>query len=126
MIDIFMPILGPYCKFIQTDSTSAELVKYMENTYLATKVVFSHEFARISKLFGRDYNEIRELFLLDKRCERGSTAIFNGKLGFGGKCLPKDIAGIYAAAKERGFDSKFLKQVIDTNKELKNETKKDR
>lgn len=126
MIDIFMPILGPYCKYIQTDSTTAELVKYMENSYLATKLTFCHEFSRIIKLFDRDYNEIRELFLLDKRCEPGHTAIFNGELGFGGKCLPKDISGIYKAAKDRGFESKFLKQVMDTNEELKNDTKKDR
>jgi UDPglucose 6-dehydrogenase len=121
MIDIFTPVIGPYCKYIQTDSISAELVKYMENTFLASKVVFCHEFSRIVKLFGRDYNEVRELFLLDKRCERGSTAVFNSKLGYGGKCLPKDISGIYEAAKERGFESKFLKQVMDTNEELKNE-----
>jgi nucleotide sugar dehydrogenase len=126
MIDIFTPILGPYCKYMKTDSTTAELVKYMENTYLATKLTFCHEFYRIVNLFGRDYNEIRELFLLDKRCEPGHTAVFNGELGFSGKCLPKDISGIYTAAKERGFDSKFLKQVMDTNEELKDETKKDR
>lgn len=126
IIDIFSPVLGPYCKYMQTDSTSAELVKYMENTYLATKVAFCHEFSRIVETFDKDYKEVRELFLLDKRCERGSTIVFENKLGYGGKCLPKDISAIYNAAKDQGFKSNFLKQVMDTNEELKNETKKDR
>jgi len=121
MIDFFTPILGPYCRYIQTDSTSAELAKYMENTYLATKVAFCHEFSRIAKTYGRDYKEVRELFLLDKRCERGFTVVFGDKLGYGGKCLPKDISAIYQDSKEKGFESNLLKQVMETNEELKNE-----
>jgi len=121
MIDIFSPVLGPYCQYIQTDSTTSELVKYMENSYLATKVAFCHEFSRIAKQFKCDYKEIRELFLLDKRCERGSTIVFENKLGYGGKCLPKDISAIYQAAKTEGFKSNFLKQVMKTNEELRNE-----
>jgi len=119
MVDLFTPIMGPYCKFIQTDSVTAEMVKYMENSFLATKIVFCHEFSLIAKNFGVDYRELRELWLLDKRIERGSSAVFNNKLGFDGKCLPKDINGIYHAAKEHGFDSSFLKQVIKTNEELR-------
>ncbi len=125
VLDFFIPVIGPYCKYIQTDSITAELVKYMENSFLATKVVFCHEFARIAEKYNCDYNELRELFLLDGRCERGSTAIFNGKLGFDGKCLPKDINAIYQATKKVGFESKLLKQVIETNNEMRNETKKE-
>lgn len=120
VIDFFLPVLGPYCRYYQTDSRSAELVKYMENSFLATKIVFCHEFSRIVENFDRDYKEIRELFVADRRVEKGSTAVFKNKLGYGGKCLPKDISGIYYAAKENGFESKFLKQVIDTNEDLKN------
>jgi len=128
MIDWFTPVIGPYCKYIQTDTKTAELVKYMENSFLATKVAFCHEFFRIAELYDIDYRELRELFLLDKRCERGSTAVFNNKLGYDGKCLPKDISGIYHFVKEQGLESKILKGVMDTNKELRkwNETKKDR
>ena len=121
MVDFFTPILGPYCRYIQTDSTSAELTKYMENTYLATKVAFCHEFSRIVNTYGKDYKEVRELFLLDKRCERGSTIVFENKLGYGGKCLPKDISAIYQDSKEKGFESNLLKQVMKTNEELKND-----
>lgn len=121
MVDLYTPIIGPYCKYVQTDSTTAELVKYMENSFLGMKVVFCHEFARIAKNFGCNYNELRELFLLDERCERGSTAIFNNKLGYDGKCLPKDIESIYHSSKKNGFESKLLKQIIETNKEMRDE-----
>jgi len=126
IIDFFTPVLGPYCQYIQTDSKTAELVKYMENSYLATKVAFCHEFSRIAKQFGSDYKEVRELFLLDKRCERGSTIVFENKLGYGGKCLPKDISAIYNLSKEKGFESNLLKHVMNTNEELRNEAKKNR
>jgi len=120
MVDLFIKILGPYCRFFQTDSRTAELVKYMENSYLAMKVVFHHEYSRIVKLFDRDYREVRELFLADRRTDRGSSATFDdNNLGFGGKCLPKDISAIYQAAKENGFDSKLFKQIMETNEDLK-------
>lgn len=118
MVDLFTPVLGPYCKFFQTDSRSAEIVKYMENSFIGTKVVFCHEFARIIDQYERDYNEIREMFVADERVGRGFTSIFNNKLGYSGKCIPKDISAIYKAVKNEGFDSKFLKQLMSTNNEL--------
>ena len=117
MVDIFTPVCGPYCKYMQTDSTTAELVKYMENAFFATKVTFCHDFFNIAKAFGSDYNEVRELWLLDKRNDRGSTAVFRNKLGYDGKCLPKDISGIYHAAKRAGHRSKLLEGVMQTNQE---------
>lgn len=120
MVEYFTPVLGPYCKYFQTDARTAEMVKYMENSFYATKVVFCHEFYRMARAFGIDYHELRELWLLDGRINRGSTAVMDpDNLGFGGKCLPKDINSIYQAAKEAGFNSKFLKQVIETNESLK-------
>jgi len=120
MVEIFSKVLGPYCRFFQTDSKTAELTKYMENCFFATKITFCHEFSRIAETFGVDYNELRELWLADGRVNRGSTAVFDkSKLGYGGKCLPKDISGIYHAAKERGFESKLLKEVMETNRSLR-------
>lgn len=119
VVDLFTPVMGPYCKYIQTDFKTAELVKYMENSYYATKVVFCHTFSKIAKTFGVDYNELRELWLLDKRVNRGSTAVFDkDKLGYGGKCLPKDISAIYTAAKEAGYQPDLLWQVMKVNAQL--------
>jgi UDPglucose 6-dehydrogenase len=115
LVRIFSTVLGPYCKFFQTDSKTAELVKYMENSFFATKVTFCHEFSLIAKSLGVNYAELRELWLLDQRIDRGSTAVFDGKLGYSGKCLPKDISAIYQAAMKAGYESDFLRQVMETN-----------
>jgi len=116
MVEIFSKVLGPYAKYHQTDAKTAELVKYMENCFFATKVTFCHEFYRIAKVFGIDYSELRELWLADERVDRGSTAVFDGALGYSGKCLPKDISAIYEATKDAGFESELLWQVMRTNK----------
>lgn len=91
----------------QTDATTAELVKYMENAYLATKVAFCNEFYDIASAFGVDYNEARELWLADPRIGRSHTFVYPEARGFGGKCLPKDLAAILAVA-----DTKKLKTPV--------------
>jgi UDP-glucose 6-dehydrogenase len=60
LVKYFSKIMGPYCKYFQTDSRTAELVKYMENSFFATKVTFCHEFSRIAKALGVNYAELRE------------------------------------------------------------------
>lgn len=119
IINIFSKVMGPYCKYHQTDAKTAELVKYMVNSFIATKIVFCHEFFRIAENFGIDYNELRELWLLDQRVSRGFTSVFD-KLGYDGKCIPKDISALYEASKNSGFTSDFLRQVMKTNEQLKN------
>jgi len=119
-VELFSRILGPYCRFYQTNPVTAELTKYMENCFFATKITFCHEFSRIAEVFGVDYHELRELWLADGRVNRGSSAVFDMEnRGYGGKCLPKDISAIYHAAKFLGHDSGFLKQVMQTNSELR-------
>lgn len=123
MVDLFSPVLGPYCRFYQTTAKTAELVKYMENSFYATKIVFCHEFSKIAESFGVDYRDLRELWLADGRINRGSTIVFDqDSLGYGGKCLPKDISGIYNAALKAGYDSELLLQVMQSNKKLRGES----
>ena len=93
VISVFQTILGANTKYMTTDSTTAELSKYMLNCYLATKVAFCNQFQEISQRYGVDYNELRELWLLDKRIGRSHTVITEER-GFGGKCLPKDLRAI--------------------------------
>lgn len=115
ILEFFKPVLGPEIKYIQTDSTTAELVKYMQNSWGATKVTFCNEFAKIAELFGVDYDELRELWLLDGRTERMHTMMTKGKGGFGGKCLPKDVNGLIAKCVDAGFTPELLKQVLKSN-----------
>jgi UDPglucose 6-dehydrogenase len=121
IINFFMPVSGPDAKYMQTTPRTAELVKYMENSWGATKVTFCNEFFEIAKTMGVDYKELRELLLLDGRLERMHTAVFEDKRGFGGKCFPKDVNGIVKASEAAGFEPKLLKQVLSSNKEFRGE-----
>ena len=78
----------------QTDARTAELTKYMENCFLALKVTFCNEFYGLADSYGVDYNELRELWLLDPRIGRSHTFVFPSSRGFGGRCLPKDLDAV--------------------------------
>lgn len=103
----------------QTDARTAELVKYMENCFLAVKVTFCNEFYDIAQAMGVDYNELRELWLLDPRIGRSHTFVLPDARGFGGKCLPKDISAMVAAAREAGYDPALLQATIQTNQRIR-------
>lgn len=120
ILQFFKRIMGPSIVYMQTDATTAELAKYMENSWGATKVTFFNEFASIAKTFEVDYDELRELFLLDGRTERMHTAVFFDKRGFGGKCFPKDVNGIVKATKDAGYTPKLLSTVIGANDDFTN------
>lgn len=102
--------------FVACAAVEAELAKYMENTFFALKVTFCNEFFDIIEAFGADYKRVRELWLLDPRFDPSHTLVFRHDRGFGGKCLPKDIAAIVAAAQANGCEPALLKAVIACNK----------
>ncbi len=99
----------------QTSPEAAELCKYMENAFLATKVAFCNEFFDIAEHSGVDYNELRELWLLDPRIGKSHTFVFPDKRGFGGKCLPKDLDAIVEYADRSGAGSTLLRAVVASN-----------
>lgn len=119
ILEFFKKVSGPEIKYIVTDAKTAELCKYMENSWGATKVTFCNEFAKIAEAMGVDYDELRELWLLDGRVERMHTAVFKDKRGFGGKCYPKDVNGIVEQSKKAGYHPKLLSAVLAVNEELK-------
>ena len=124
IIEIVQPILGPNCRYYQTDATSAEMVKYAENSWAGQKVVFCNELYEICEVFGVDYREMREMFLLDGRVERIHTSVFKHKRGYSGKCLPKDINAIVYASKKAGYRPRLLEEVIRSNRRFRKMNKK--
>lgn len=119
IVDIFAPIVGPTKKFHFTDWTTAELVKYWENTYFALKVTFCNEMYDICKKMDLSYWEARDLWLLDPRVEAMHTAVFADKRGFGGKCFPKDTRALSAACKKLNYEPKLIDAMIKRNEEFK-------
>lgn len=105
------------------DAKTAELAKYMENSFLAAKVTFCNEFYDLAEAFGVNYDLLRETWLLDPRIGRSHTFVYDDNRGYGGSCLPKDIAAIVFQGEEIGADVSMLKGIIKKNKTLRQETK---
>jgi len=103
----------------QTDARTAELTKYMENAFLALKVTFCNEFYDIAEAFGIDYNELRELWLLDPRIGRTHSFVMPHSRGFGGRCLPKDLSALISFSKEAGVAPGLLQAMQTVNRELR-------
>ena len=96
------------------DSKTAELAKYMENCFFATKVTFCNEFYDLAMQMGVNYTELRETWLLDPRMGRSHTFVYSDNRGYGGACLPKDISAIVYQG-EKVCDMTLLKSVIEKN-----------
>lgn len=119
VIDVMLPVLGPSKTYLQCTAREAEVIKYMENAYFATKVTFVNEFARICVAVGADWHTVREGWLLDPRVEPMHTAVFPADPGFSGKCLPKDLTAIIHAATEAGYHPQLLEQVRSSNERFR-------
>jgi len=124
ILNFFLPILGPTKFYGLTDARTAELVKYMENIYYAMKVTFANEFFEIANKLGVSYPELRELWGLDPRVDKMHTSVFPDKRGFGGKCFPKDLAGLIDASIKAGYEPKFLQEIMKSNKRFLKMNKK--
>lgn len=122
-VDIFKRKMGVDCVFIQTNIMTAALTKYMENCFFATKVTFCNEWFDIAEAYGVDYNELRECWLADPRINRNHTLVFPKDRGYGGRCFPKDMAGIISDLElQRGYVPHLLlaAQNVNTNMREKN------
>ena len=102
-------------RFYFCSAVCAELAKYMENAFYATKVTFCNEFFDIAQSFGVDYNELREIWLADPRISRDHTFVYPENRGYSGKCLPKDTSAVITASRKRGVQSPLLSSVMAVN-----------
>lgn len=117
--DLYKTVFNSSLVIQRTDSTTAELVKYMENAFLATKVAFCNEFYDIAAAVGVDYDELRELWLLDPRMGRSHTFVYSDDRGFGGACLPKDVSAIAVTAESVGVEPILLRSVEASNRRVR-------
>jgi UDPglucose 6-dehydrogenase len=116
----FMKVMSVDVVYHLCSSVEAELIKYAENSFFATKVTFCNEFYNISKAFGVDWKGVREGWLLDPRINKNHTLVFEDERGFGGKCFPKDVNAIVKASEDKGYEPTLLKAVLATNKKIRN------
>lgn len=108
---------------ILTDSTTAEFVKYMNNTFFATKVSLMNEYYRMSQKLGVDWGTAKYGFVSDGRIADSHLHVPgpDGKLGFGGTCFPKDINALITIGDELGTPMNTLKGAWKTNLEIRPE-----
>jgi UDPglucose 6-dehydrogenase len=113
----------PMTPIIKTGATTAELVKYFTNCFLATKVSFANEFKQICNELEVDYDKVVEYALHDERIGRShfSTPGPDGKLGFGGSCFPKDLNAFIYLAISLGVEPAVLRAVWNKNIEVRPE-----
>ncbi|MFX1481432.1 MAG: UDP-glucose dehydrogenase family protein [Promethearchaeota archaeon] len=99
--------------FLRMNIESAEMVKYANNCFLATKVGFAMDIARICELMpDMDVKDVMNGVGLDDRI---SPKFLNAGAGFGGSCFPKDVNAIVNFAKTRNFKPRILRSVLDVN-----------
>ena len=101
-------------RFFVVDAAVAELAKYMENSFLATKVSFCVEFFRIAKDLDIDYNAVREIFIQDPRISPSHTFVYPDAPYWDSHCLNKDVATI--ADNPKAY---LLRQIINFNNQCK-------
>lgn len=117
--DLYHKVKPANFKIRFTDFKTAELVKYMENSFLGLKVTFCAEFYDIATRIGVSYNQLRELFVMDRRMGDSHTYIDPEKPYYDSHCLNKDIPGLIEFCNTCNIDVPLLKMMNQINKDKK-------
>ena len=117
LAELFRKRFGESISIIQTNYETAELINYMTNSFFATKISFLNEMKLVADKCGADWDMTMEGFVRDGRIGHSHLNVpgHDGKFGFGGSCLPKDIQAIIKFGKSLGLDMDTLSGVWDTN-----------
>ena len=107
--ELYSDIDAPLC---QMDISSAEMVKYVSNAFLATKISFINEIANLCELVGADIGPVARGVGLDNRIGKH---FLQAGLGYGGSCFPKDTKGLDFISTLNGHTFNLLKAVIEVN-----------
>lgn len=116
MSDLYGPFVRQGNPVLYMDERSAELTKYAANSFLATKISFMNEIARLCEKLGADVDMIRRGIGSDDRI--GKRFLFPG-IGYGGSCFPKDVQALIRSAKEANYDFEILNAVTKVNEDQK-------
>lgn len=112
----------PKAYIIKTDSTHAEMVKYLTNTFLSVKVSFANEIYQLCDKLEIDYDKVVEYATLDERLGKSHWSVPgpDGDFGFGGHCFPKDLAALIRLSFQLHTTNNVLCSTQTTNDEVRN------
>ena len=109
--DLYEPLGAPILK---TDHRSAELIKYAANAFLATKISFINDIARLCERMGADVTVVAAGIGAD---ERIGPRFLHAGIGFGGSCFPKDVGALTRMAEGAGLHPGLLRAVLEINRD---------
>lgn len=114
LLDLYEPMRKANAPILVTDRTSAELIKYASNAFLAVKISFINEMARLAEKCGADIMKVKEGMGMDKRI--GPHFLLPGP-GYGGSCFPKDTKALLSTAEEFGCKLRVVEAAVLANEE---------
>jgi UDPglucose 6-dehydrogenase len=97
---------------LQTKLTTAEMIKYASNAFLATKISFANEIAHLCDFVGADVTEVTAGMGLDTRI---GGRFLDAGLGWGGSCFGKDLSALISTAGEYGYRPRLLEGAVSVN-----------
>ena len=110
-------------EFFQVSPTEAEIVKYAKNSFYAMKVIFGNHFQRLANNLEQDWGVVKRIITHPQ--ERGIVDShldeIEGKMGFGGSCLPKDTIAIRARFEELEIEAGLFDSILSDNEKLSKE-----
>lgn len=116
MEELYAPLVRQGNPIYGMSNLSAEMSKYAANCFLATKISFINEIARLCDATSADIEEVRKGISSDKRI--GHHFLYPGP-GYGGSCFPKDVKALIATAEDHGMDLKIVNATEEVNDEQK-------
>ncbi|SIS79792.1 UDP-glucose dehydrogenase family protein [Phaeovulum vinaykumarii] len=116
MAEIYRPLFLREFPILMTDLETAEMIKYAANAFLATKITFINEIARLCEKVGADVKEVARGMGLDGRI--GNKFLHAGP-GYGGSCFPKDTQALARIGQDNACPMQITETVIKVNEEIK-------
>ncbi len=102
----------PPVPVLATDLSSAEMIKYAANAFLATKISFINEVANICDRVGADVTQVARGIGLDSRI---GNKFLQAGIGWGGSCFPKDVSALIHTADDYGYEAQLMKAAVSVN-----------
>ena len=121
--ELFRERFGSTLSIIETNYETAEMIKYMTNTFFATKISFLNDMKLLADKCGVIWKDAIEGFVRDGRVGHSHLDVpgHDGKYGFGGSCFPKDIQALINFGESNDVDMNVLKGAWETNLKVRPE-----
>jgi len=114
LLQFYKKIYNKKQEFVETNNTTAEMIKYANNAFLATKISFINSLANICQnVSGTNVDDVAKVMGMDPRI---SELFLKAGPGYGGSCFPKDVQALISFSKSIGYNPKLLEAVQESNK----------